>query len=109
MCYTFHRQLSKIHIGTIALIFCAFQGPTVFTGNMGNNRYIVQVSPQGVRLLNGSEQIQHLPLELGSPICQASVADPYLVVLTEDGQSRLLTLDATVGKDLAQIVRRAIS
>jgi cleavage and polyadenylation specificity factor subunit 1 len=46
----------------------------------------------GVRLLVGSEQIQHLPLDMGSPLVQASSADPYVVCLTGDGQLILLTL-----------------
>lgn len=31
----------------------ATQGPTVFAGNIGNNKYIIQVSPMGIRLLEG--------------------------------------------------------
>lgn len=31
----------------------ATQGPTVFAGNIGDGRYIVQVSPLGIRLLEG--------------------------------------------------------
>lgn len=31
----------------------ATQGPTVFAGNIGDSRYIVQVSPLGIRLLEG--------------------------------------------------------
>lgn len=31
------------------------QGPTVFAGNIGNNQYVIQVSAQGVRLLEGSK------------------------------------------------------
>lgn len=34
----------------------ATQGPTVFAGNIGDNRYIVQVSPLGIRLLEGGGQ-----------------------------------------------------
>lgn len=33
----------------------ATQGPTVYAGNIGENRYIVQVSPLGIRLLEGGE------------------------------------------------------
>lgn len=91
------------------------QGPTIFAGNLGNNKYILQVKfsplryarrlrksiklirlPQvtqmGVRLLQGSEQVQHIPLDLGSPLIQASSADPHVIILTEDGQLILLTL-----------------
>lgn len=34
----------------------ATQGPTVFAGNIGDSRYIVQVSPLGIRLLEGGGQ-----------------------------------------------------
>lgn len=33
----------------------ATQGPTVFAGNIGENKYIIQVSPMGIRLLEGGE------------------------------------------------------
>ena len=29
------------------------QGQTIYAGNMGNDQYILQVSPMGVRLLEG--------------------------------------------------------
>ncbi|XP_014260039.1 cleavage and polyadenylation specificity factor subunit 1 [Cimex lectularius] len=67
-------------------------GPTIFAGNVGNNKYIVQVSTMGVRLLHGSEQIQHLPIDLGSPLVTASASDPYILCLSGDGQLILLTL-----------------
>uniref|UniRef100_A0A8C1TTG8 Cleavage and polyadenylation specificity factor subunit 1 n=1 Tax=Cyprinus carpio TaxID=7962 RepID=A0A8C1TTG8_CYPCA len=31
----------------------ATQGPTVYAGNIGDNKYIIQVSPMGIRLLEG--------------------------------------------------------
>ncbi|CAD1469341.1 unnamed protein product, partial [Heterotrigona itama] len=68
------------------------QGSTVFAGNLGANRYIVQVTQMGVRLLQGIEQIQHMPIDLGCPIVHASSADPYVTLLSEDGQVMLLTL-----------------
>lgn len=35
----------------------ATQGPTVFAGNIGDNKYIIQVSPMGIRLLEGGKKI----------------------------------------------------
>ncbi|GFS30200.1 cleavage and polyadenylation specificity factor subunit 1 [Nephila pilipes] len=61
------------------------QAPTVFAGNLGGNRFIVQVSQMGVRLLSGSRQVQHIPLDVGSPIVWASVADPYVVIMSSEG------------------------
>ncbi|KAL1123917.1 hypothetical protein AAG570_001687 [Ranatra chinensis] len=72
-------------------------GPTIFAGNLGANKYIIQVSTMGVRLLQGADQVQHLPLDLGSPLVQASSADPYVICLTGDGQLILLTLKEARG------------
>ena len=33
------------------------QGPTVYAGNIGNNKYIIQVSAMGVRLLDGGKNL----------------------------------------------------
>ncbi|XP_020283303.1 cleavage and polyadenylation specificity factor subunit 1 [Pseudomyrmex gracilis] len=66
------------------------QGSTVFAGNLGANRYIVQVTQMGVRLLQGIEQIQHMPIDCS--IVQASCADPYVTLLSKDGRVLLLTL-----------------
>ncbi|KAK8376849.1 hypothetical protein O3P69_010050 [Scylla paramamosain] len=68
---------------------------TVFAGNMGNNRYIVQVTSGGVRLLEGTVQLQHLPVDVGSPLVAASLADPYLAVLAQDGTLMIFTLATT--------------
>lgn len=35
----------------------ATQGPTVFAGNIGDNKYIIQVSPMGIRLLEGGRKM----------------------------------------------------
>ncbi|CAH1269285.1 CPSF1 [Branchiostoma lanceolatum] len=69
------------------------QGPTVYAGNIGSNKYIIQVSPYGIRLLQGVKQLQHLPFDSKGPaFVLASVADPYALVMSEDGQILLLTL-----------------
>ncbi|NWY08125.1 CPSF1 factor, partial [Nothoprocta ornata] len=70
----------------------ATQGPTVFAGNIGDNRYIVQVSPLGIRLLEGVTQLHFLPVELGSPLVHGAVADPFVVVLSAEGQLAAFTL-----------------
>ncbi|RWS15284.1 cleavage and polyadenylation specificity factor subunit 1-like protein [Dinothrombium tinctorium] len=75
------------------------QTTTILVGNIGDDQYIVQVCPSGVRLLSGIKQLQHVPLDLGSPIIYASLADPYLIVMSENGVVMQLCLktDATSG------------
>ncbi|XP_071482088.1 cleavage and polyadenylation specificity factor subunit 1-like [Diadema antillarum] len=68
------------------------QGPTIFAGNMGEDRYIVQVMSGSVSLMEGVEQVQHIILDVGSPVVHCSLADPYLLMLTEMGALVLLTL-----------------
>ena len=46
-----------------------------------------------VRLLEGIQQIQHIPFDLGSPIVSASLADPHLLVMTEEGIVIALTFN----------------
>ena len=79
------------------------QGPTIHAGNIGDNKYIIQVTSIFAYLLNGTELLHKLSLEnLGSPIIQASSADPYVLCLTADGQLALISLEQNVGK--AQVV-----
>ena len=40
-------------------------------------------------------QQQHIPLDLGAPITQCSLADPYVVLMSENGDVMLLTLKKT--------------
>jgi len=66
--------------------------PTVFAGNIGSNRYVIQVCGRGVRLLDGVKQLQHIPLNVSAPITSCSVADPYVVVMCEDAHIIVLIL-----------------
>uniref|UniRef100_A0A8C3API0 Cleavage and polyadenylation specificity factor subunit 1 n=1 Tax=Cyclopterus lumpus TaxID=8103 RepID=A0A8C3API0_CYCLU len=78
----------------------ATQGPTVFAGNIGDNKYIIQVSPMGIRLLEGVTQLHFIPVDLGSPIVHCSVADPFVVIMTADGVVTMFALktDSYMGK-----------
>lgn len=67
-------------------------GCTIFAGNLGNNKYIVQVTTTSIKLLQGAVQLQHIPLDLGSLLVHASSADPYIAVLTANGQVIALML-----------------
>ncbi|XP_068042767.1 LOW QUALITY PROTEIN: cleavage and polyadenylation specificity factor subunit 1-like [Anomalospiza imberbis] len=70
----------------------ATQGPTVFAGNLGQGQFIVQVSPLGLRLLQGVTQLHFVPVDLGSPIVHCAVADPFGVLLSADGHLAIFTL-----------------
>ncbi|XP_062865337.1 cleavage and polyadenylation specificity factor subunit 1 [Trichomycterus rosablanca] len=78
----------------------ATQGPTVYAGNIGDNKYIIQVSPMGIRLLEGVTQLHFIPVDLGSPIVHCSVADPYVVIMTAEGGVTMFVLksDTYMGK-----------
>lgn len=48
-----------------------------------------------------------MPMDLGCPIIQASCADPYLILLSEDGQVVLLTLRE--GKGIARLHAQSVA
>uniref|UniRef100_A0A4W4H779 Cleavage and polyadenylation specificity factor subunit 1 n=1 Tax=Electrophorus electricus TaxID=8005 RepID=A0A4W4H779_ELEEL len=54
------------------------------------------VSPMGLRLLEGVTQLHFIPVDLGSPIVQCSVADPYVVVMTAEGVVTMFVLKSDV-------------
>ncbi|XP_048576873.1 cleavage and polyadenylation specificity factor subunit 1 isoform X2 [Nematostella vectensis] len=67
------------------------QCATIYAGNFGNGSYILQVTPLGVRLLEGVNQLQHIPMDSGlSNIVWCSVCDPYAVLLMADGSVILI-------------------
>ncbi|XP_018335377.1 cleavage and polyadenylation specificity factor subunit 1 [Agrilus planipennis] len=88
--------------------FCTTD-PTVYAANLGNNKYIVQVTTAAVRLLQGANQLQHIPLDLGSPIVHASSADPYLAILTSDGQVITLMLRESRGSARLVVSKSTLS
>ena len=64
--------------------------PTVFACNIGGLKYSVQVYNDGVRLISMTEEVQRVNLDMNSDIVFATVADPYLALLTEQGQVVIL-------------------
>lgn len=47
--------------------------PTIFVGNLGQNRFIIQVTTRNVRLLQGTRLIQNVPIDVGSPVVQVNL------------------------------------
>ncbi|CAG9824249.1 unnamed protein product [Phaedon cochleariae] len=80
----------------------ATHGPTVYAGNLGNGKYVVQVTTVAVRLLQGAAQLQHVPMDLGSPLVHVSSADPYVSLMTADGQ--VITLMLREARGSAKLV-----
>ena len=66
-------------------------GPTVYCGNMGGKAFIIQVTANALRLLNGSQMVQTMDLDF--KVYHVSNADPYIVLLTEVGLV-LVTLES---------------
>jgi len=77
--------------------FCTTQA-TIAAGNVGGNKYVVQVVSGGVYLLDGVEQLQHVPIEMSGGIQDCEIVDPYVVLLGEDGSMAMLTLVAGSGE-----------
>ena len=62
------------------------QSATITCGNLGDNQFILQVTPSGARLLEGTTQVHSISFEsLSSSIVSASLCDPYCIVLTAKG------------------------
>ncbi|XP_058460280.1 cleavage and polyadenylation specificity factor subunit 1 [Malaya genurostris] len=70
--------------------------PTIHVGNIGANRFIVQVTTKSIRLLQGTRLLQNIPIDLGCPLAAVSIADPYVCVRSSEG--RVITLALREGK-----------
>ncbi|RVE54698.1 hypothetical protein evm_000819 [Chilo suppressalis] len=78
---------------------------TVLAANLGNNKYMVQVTTTAIRLLTNGVQIQSMQLEWTA--ASAAVADPYLCVVSVCGRALVLALREFRGKDGALTARLA--
>ncbi|CAG0879128.1 unnamed protein product [Cyprideis torosa] len=76
---------------------------TVFGGDLG--KYILQVSPKKVRFLRKSKIVLSVPMDKEDIIKHVSVADPYILMLTEGGQVLLATFTEEEGKLRLNVTR----
>ncbi|ALC41041.1 Cpsf160 [Drosophila busckii] len=83
--------------------------PTIYVGNLGQQRFIVQITTRHVRLLQGTRLIQNVPIDVGSPVVQVSVADPYVCLRVLNGQVITLALRETRGTPRLAINKHTIS
>lgn len=82
---------------------------TIFVGNLGNNRYIAQVLSNSIRLLKGTNMLQHIAVDSESRLVLVSVCDPYICVKTEAGKVLTLALRETKGAPRLGNNKHAIS
>lgn len=66
-------------------------------GNIGNNRFIVQVLSNSIRLLQGTRLLQNIQVDSESRLVLASICDPYVCVKTENGKVLTLALREAKG------------
>lgn len=70
---------------------------TIFAGNLGNNKFMVQVTTTGIRLIKNDVNLQSIQLEWTAQY--AATADPYLCVMSMCGRVLVLALREFRGKD----------
>lgn len=65
----------------------ATNAKTIFCSTLGDGRYIVQVLPRAVVLVDHETQetLQNMPFDLNGQIIQGVACDPYLVILASKG------------------------
>lgn len=71
--------------------------PTIFAGNLGNSKFMVQVTTMAIRLIKNGVQLQSMQLEWTAQY--AATADPYLCVVSSCGRAIVLALREFRGKD----------
>lgn len=88
--------------------FCGTQ-TTIHVGNIGNNRYIVQILSNSMRLLQGTRLLQNIQIDIDSPFVQVSICDPYICAQTANGSVITLALRETRGTPRLAINKNTIS
>ena len=69
---------------------------TILAANVGGNKYLVQVCPTTVRLLDASAVlVQDLEMESGFTVTSASILDPYIALVSSSGRTALIRFSET--------------
>ncbi|CAH2098493.1 unnamed protein product [Euphydryas editha] len=71
--------------------------PTVFAGNLGNNKFMVQVTTCAIRLVRNGVLVQSISLDWTAR--SAATADPYLCVVSACGRVLVLALRELRARD----------
>lgn len=87
--------------------FCCNQ-TTIHVGNIGNDRYIVQVLSRSMRLLQCARMLQNIQIDSDSPIVQVSICDPYVCAQTQSGAVITWALRDTKGISRLAMNKNAI-
>lgn len=66
--------------------------PTIYAGNLGLKKCIMQVNPGSIRLLEGSTRVDELSIESGVTVTGCSSTDPHSLLLMSDGSIRYVQL-----------------
>ncbi|KAH8927140.1 hypothetical protein BT69DRAFT_1278235 [Atractiella rhizophila] len=66
---------------------------TVAVGSLFNDSCAAQVLPNQIRLLNGDMSLRQVVETEGAPNLRATFADPYVLIIKEDGSSQLFVGD----------------
>ncbi|CAI4232020.1 unnamed protein product [Auanema sp. JU1783] len=66
--------------------------PTLLAGELADGAVVVQITAMGVVLVAGNKQIQQFELDTNFPITSASIIDPYVAMLTQNGKLFLYQL-----------------
>uniref|UniRef100_A0A1I7TQF8 Probable cleavage and polyadenylation specificity factor subunit 1 n=1 Tax=Caenorhabditis tropicalis TaxID=1561998 RepID=A0A1I7TQF8_9PELO len=66
--------------------------PTVAAGELSQGALAVQVTSTSIALVTDGQQMQEVSIDSNFPVVQASIVDPYVAVLTQNGRLLLYEL-----------------
>lgn len=82
---TFHKEIILLHLST-GYIYLPVTFTFSFTYRFHVHLFYLQVTSMAVHLLQDAERVQTVTLEIESCVVTATLADPYLILLTQSGE-----------------------